>query len=130
MKYVIALVALVAAGYYFYEGYKLDNDRAAFSDLMDQVEYEPVNLFDAKNAIFNYAQVSCHDAKEGLEEKGSSVNDCLDYQQSYKNECETKIFRLAPMNFSDRNELADYGRRYRKCIMPQSFASSSESYLK
>jgi len=122
MKYVVILIAVIALGVYYNNWSDLEHKRTAFPALVKEVSQSNVSLFDAKKAIMLLVQLSCEESKEKLEKRGSSVSECLEYQESFRTECDAKIFRLAPIEFSDTKELLDYSRRYHRCIMPSGFS--------
>ncbi|SFD09725.1 hypothetical protein [Pseudoalteromonas denitrificans] len=122
MKYLFILVAVIVAGYYYNNWLVIENKRTAFPELVKKVSENNVSLFDAKKAIKLLVQLSCEEFKEKLEARGSSVSECLQYQENFQSECDERIFRLAPIEFSDTEELLDYSRRYHRCIMPTGFS--------
>ena len=122
MKYLVIAIAVVALGVYYNNWLDIEHKKSAFPELIKQVSENNVSLFDAKKAIMLLVQLSCEESKEKLEEQGSSVAECLEYQESFKSQCDEKIYRLAPIEFTDTKELLDYSRRYHRCIMPTGFS--------
>jgi hypothetical protein len=122
MKYAVILIAVIALGVYYNNWLDIENKRAAFPDIVKEISQSNVSLFDVKKAIMLLVQLSCQESKEKLEARGSSVSECLEYQESFKSQCDEKIFRLAPIEFSDTEELLDYSKRFHRCIMPKGFS--------
>ncbi|PAJ72907.1 hypothetical protein CJF42_18620 [Pseudoalteromonas sp. NBT06-2] len=122
MRYALILIVVIALGVYYNHWLDIEHKRTAFPALLKEVSENNVSLFDVKKAIFLLVQLSCEESKNKLEKRGSSVEECLEYQLSFKTECDTKIFRLAPIKFTDTKELLDYSKRYHRCIMPSGFS--------
>jgi hypothetical protein len=121
LKLFFSAVVLIIAGFSVNK-YVFSNK--AYDDVTvvtDMISAYPVNMFDFKHTMQNYAHHLCYKNEETLSFQHISVDECLSKLDATKAECERKIFRLAPLNLESEREVLDYSRQYTQCTLPYKY---------
>lgn len=129
MKYALAIVAVSFASYLYYQHMKMEQVKDRYTLLVQKLETTTVNTLDLKAILSLKLQMSCEEAQEELINHGSTKEECLSYHQSFNQECLDKVFRLAPIQLSNKSEFMDYAKRYQRCILPIDLANISATFL-
>ncbi|WP_462158444.1 hypothetical protein [Pseudoalteromonas sp. GB56] len=118
MKYIILIALLVGSGYYYHRYTTTQDNAKALGVLLEEVEYDSVDLFDLKDANIKQIYAICAQNEEMLLGSGRSVSACMQEHDVKRPECESTIFRLAPLTIESKAELLDYSKRYLRCALP------------
>ncbi len=118
MRIVILIIALIA-GYIVYDQHESEARQNAFNTLIETIDEQPLNQFEIKSTLFTQVSARCETVSIEDEER---AKECLNLVSSYKNECDKKVFRLAPIEFSDSENLMVYSERYQKCLFSKEYA--------
>ncbi len=125
MRFIFAIAAIVAA-YLGYQHYDNETRQNAFIDILDTINNQPINQFELKLSLNTQVEARCQAIGKN-ETNLAKMEECLNLIETYKDECELQIFRLAPIEFEDDNEALDYGKRYQKCVYSNQFADLVDS---
>lgn len=117
---ILILIAAIAAAYLGYQHYDNQNRQNAFNALVETIDSQPINQFELKQSLNTQVKARCQ-AIGADETNLAKMEECLNLVQTYKDECELQIFRLAPVEFEDGKEARDYGKRYQKCVLSNQF---------
>ena len=117
---ILFCIAAIAAAYLGYQHYDNQNRQNAFNTLVETIDSQPINQFELKQSLNTQVTARCQSI--GTDETNLvKMEECLNIVQTYQDECELQIFRLAPVEFEDGKEARDYGKRYQKCVLSNQF---------
>lgn len=117
---ILFCIAAIAAAYLGYYHYDNQNRQNAFNTLVETIDSQPINQFELKQSLNTQVTARCQSI--GTDETNLvKMEECLNIVQTYQDECELQIFRLAPVEFDDGKEARDYGKRYQKCVLSNQF---------
>ncbi|MBA6409478.1 hypothetical protein H4J63_09075 [Pseudoalteromonas sp. 5Ae-yellow] len=91
------------------------------TSVTDIITNYPVNMFDFKQTMQDYAHHLCYKNEDTLTSQHITVTDCISKLDDKKIECEKKVFRLAPLNLESKGEELDYSRQYTQCTLPYKY---------
>ncbi|MCQ8876812.1 hypothetical protein NQT69_02020 [Pseudoalteromonas shioyasakiensis] len=86
--------------------------------ISDAYNEYPVDLIDFKLTLVDYVRHVCEENEETLKAFDKDVSDCINSHAKAKQACTVKVFRLAPMKLSSRDELIQYWQEYKECTLP------------
>ncbi|WP_105254103.1 hypothetical protein [Pseudoalteromonas sp. T1lg75] len=119
MKYLVLIVALAAAGYYYLERTRAQSNAEALALVIAESKRQgEVDLFDLKAALTKHVYAICDNNSTMLLETDRTVGDCEDLHDNKHMQCDEAVFRLAPLTITDSDELIDYAKRYVRCALP------------
>lgn len=119
MKYLLLIIALVAAGYFYNRHLESQENAAALNTLFEQLENEQaIDLFPLKKALVKQVYSICDGNQTYLLETGRTVIGCYAIHDEKKPQCDTKVFRLAPMKLNNKQEALEYSQDYIDCTLP------------
>lgn len=116
---IFIVISLLLGGFIFYQQHETVSRQNAFVSLLDKIEQQPLNQFEIKRSLYTQSSARCESINN--EEEGVSSDECLNLVNSYKNECARKVFRLAPIEFTNQQELDVYATRYQKCVFSKQY---------
>ncbi|WP_372769629.1 hypothetical protein [Pseudoalteromonas sp.] len=117
---IFIIITVIAAAYLGYEHYDNQHRQNAFNTLIETIDAQPINQFELKQSLNTQVTARCQAI--GTDETNlAKMEECLNLVQTYQDECELQIFRLAPVEFEDGKEARDYGKRYQKCVLSNQF---------
>ncbi|WP_193155414.1 hypothetical protein [Pseudoalteromonas aliena] len=114
---VIFAVAAFSVNKYYLSG-KIDSEALTVADVI--VSY-PVNIFDFKQTMADYAHHLCYKNEDVLSYQDISARECVNNHDDRKPDCESRIFRLAPLNLKTKEEVIDYSKQYTQCTLPYKY---------
>ncbi|MFY8273418.1 hypothetical protein AAEU32_04775 [Pseudoalteromonas sp. SSDWG2] len=118
MKYVLLIILLAGAGYYYHRYTTTQDNEQAMQLLLEQIEYQNVDLFELKDASVKRVYAICANNEEMLLQSSRSVESCMQAHDSKQPQCAEHIFRLAPLSIESRKDMVDYAKRYTRCTLP------------
>ncbi|WP_105198904.1 MULTISPECIES: hypothetical protein [unclassified Pseudoalteromonas] len=118
MKYLVFIAALAAAGYYYLEHTRSQSNASALNLVLSEARKGEVDLFALKDALTKHVYAICDSNSSRLLESERSVSDCEQLHDIKHAECNERVFRLAPLTITDRDEVVDYAKRYVRCSLP------------
>ncbi|MDO6637529.1 hypothetical protein Q4540_15565 [Pseudoalteromonas carrageenovora] len=121
MKLFLGSILIIVAGFsvnkYVFSSKVYDG----VSTVTDIISVYPVNMFDFKKTMEDYAHHLCYKNEATLNIQHITVTECLSQHENKKLECEKKVFRLAPLNLESEVEVLDYSRQYTQCTLPYKY---------
>ncbi|GEB71485.1 hypothetical protein PC2016_1495 [Pseudoalteromonas carrageenovora] len=121
MKLFLGSILIIVAGFsvnkYVFSSKAYDG----VSTVTDIISVYPVNMFDFKKTMEDYAHHLCYKNEATLNTQHITVTECLSQHENKKLECEKKVFRLAPLNLESEVEVLDYSRQYTQCTLPYKY---------
>lgn len=114
---VIIIVAVFSVNKYVLSNKVYDG----VTTVTDIISTYPVDMFDFKKTMQDYAHHLCYKNEDTLISQNVSVNECISKLDDKKTECEKKIFRLAPISLESEVEVLDYSRQYTQCTLPYKY---------
>ncbi|MEM5509073.1 hypothetical protein WNY98_09355 [Pseudoalteromonas sp. AS71] len=121
MKLLLGFIIIIVAGFsvnkYVFSNKAYDD----VTSVTDIISNYPINMFDFKQTMRNYAHHLCYKNEDTLISQHITVTDCISKLDDKKTECEKKVFRLAPLNLESKGEVLDYSRQYTQCTLPYKY---------
>lgn len=121
MKLILGSILIIVAGFsvnkYVFSSKAYDG----VTTVTDIISVYPVNMFDFKKTMEDYAHHLCYKNEATLNTQHITVTECLSQHENKKLECEKKVFRLAPLNLESEVEVLDYSRQYTQCTLPYKY---------
>ncbi|XQF90115.1 hypothetical protein ACOBV8_16920 [Pseudoalteromonas espejiana] len=118
MKLIFGSVLIVVAGFsvnkYVFSSKAYDGVTA----VTDVVANYPVDLFEFKKTMHGYAHHLCYKNEARLTSQDVTTSECITNHDKKQNECEGKVFRLAPLSLETKAEILDYSKQYTECTLP------------
>ncbi len=87
-------------------------------DVTDVISTYPVDTFDFKQTLQEYARHLCYKNDAALAHANVGVYECIDNHDKRKNACNHKVFRLAPLTLEEQREVVNYAQQYIQCTLP------------
>ena len=121
MRLILGSIVIIVAGFsvnkYVFSSKVYDG----VTTVTDIVAIYPVNIFDFKQTLQNYAYHLCYKNEDRLSQQHVTSHECVDSHDSLKRECEDKVFRLAPLNLQNKEEVLNYAKQYTQCTLPYKY---------
>mgnify|MGYP000094078180 CR=1 FL=1 len=121
LKLLIGSLVIIIAGFSFNKYVFSSKAYDGVTTVTDVISAYPVNMFDFKKTMKDYAHHLCYRNSDTLNAQDISVSACLTNHDEKKLECEKKVFRLAPLNLESEREVLDYSRQYTQCTLPYKY---------
>lgn len=122
MRLIMILAALVA-GVLYYQHTQTVKEQNVFQLLvtdMSDSSRNSVSVFDARDLLNRQIQARCEAL---VYQDPSKAESCVELFSNFKDDCEQRVFRLAPVEFVSSDELASYGKRYENCVLSKEYVS-------
>lgn len=119
---ILVIIIAVIAGYFAFQQYSVYQNKDAFNALIKSIDRKPINQFDLKIALNNQVTARCKSI-ENIDSSILKVDDCINAIESNKDDCDLRVFRLAPVEFTTSEEAFDYGVSYQKCVFGREFSN-------
>ena len=121
MKLLFGSLIIIVAGFsvnkYVFSNKAYDD----VTTVTDIIQTYPINMFDFKKTMQDYANHLCYKNEDTLISQHVSVSECISKLDDKKTECEKEVFRLAPLNIESKGEVLDYSRQYTQCTLPYKY---------
>ncbi|MEM5531386.1 hypothetical protein [Pseudoalteromonas arctica] len=121
MKLLLGFIIIIVAGFSVNKNLFSNKAYDDVTSVTDIITNYPVNMFDFKQTMQDYAHHLCYKNEDTLTSQHITVNDCISKLDDKKIECEKKVFRLAPLNLESKGEVLDYSRQYTQCTLPYKY---------
>ncbi|MBH0018790.1 hypothetical protein I6F40_00170 [Pseudoalteromonas sp. SWXJ133] len=121
MKLLLGFIIIIVAGFSVNKNLFSNKAYDDVTSVTDIITNYPVNMFDFKQTMQDYAHHLCYKNEDTLTSQHITVTDCISKLDDKKIECEKKIFRLAPLNLESKGEVLDYSRQYTQCTLPYKY---------
>ncbi|WP_165735002.1 hypothetical protein [Pseudoalteromonas sp. C8] len=121
MKLLLGFIIIIVAGFSVNKNLFSNKAYDDVTSVTDIITSYPVNMFDFKQTMQDYAHHLCYKNEDTLTSQHITVTDCISKLDDKKIECEKKVFRLAPLNLESKGEVLDYSRQYTQCTLPYKY---------
>ncbi|ATC86654.1 MULTISPECIES: hypothetical protein [Pseudoalteromonas] len=121
MKLLLGFIIIIVAGFSVNKNLFSNKAYDDVTSVTDIITNYPVNMFDFKQTMQDYAHHLCYKNEDTLTSQHITVTDCISKLDDKKIECEKKVFRLAPLNLESKGEVLDYSRQYTQCTLPYKY---------
>ncbi|NMP01423.1 hypothetical protein HHE94_01610 [Pseudoalteromonas arctica] len=121
MKLLLGFIIIIVAGFSVNKNLFSNQAYDDVTSVTDIITNYPVNVFDFKQTMQDYAHHLCYKNEDTLTSQHITVTDCISKLDDKKIECEKKVFRLAPLNLESKGEVLDYSRQYTQCTLPYKY---------
>ena len=121
MKLLLGFIIIIVAGFSVNKNLFSNKAYDDVTSVTDIITNYPVNMFDFKQTMQDYAHHLCYKNEDTLTSQHITVTDCISKLDDKKTECEKKVFRLAPLNLESKGEVLDYSRQYTQCTLPYKY---------
>jgi hypothetical protein len=121
LKLLLGFIIIIVAGFSVNKNLFSNKAYDDVTSVTDIITNYPVNMFDFKQTMQDYAHHLCYKNEDTLTSQHITVTDCISKLDDKKIECEKKVFRLAPLNLESKGEVLDYSRQYTQCTLPYKY---------
>ena len=121
MKLFFGSIIIVIAGFSVNKYVFSNKAYDGVTTVTDIIPTYPVDMFDFKKTMQDYAHHLCYKNEDTLISQHVSVSECISKLDDKKTECEKKVFRLAPLNLESEVEVLNYSRQYTQCTLPYKY---------
>jgi hypothetical protein len=121
LKLLFGSIVIIVAGFTVNKHVLSHKAYDGVTAVTDIIPTYPVNIFDFKRIMQDYAHHLCYKNEGALTAQHISVGDCISKHDDKKTACGKRIFRLAPLNLESEGEVLDYSRQYTKCTLPYKY---------
>jgi hypothetical protein len=117
------ILAAIVAGILYYQHTQTVKEQNLFQLLITEMgdgDIDKVSQFDARDLLNRQIQARC----EALGyQDATKAESCTELFSNFKDDCAQRVFRLAPVEFVNSLELANYGKRYESCVLSKEYVS-------
>lgn len=118
MKIVVASVLVFVVGFSIKKYVVSASTFDKANNIADVMKEYPVDLIEFKLVLKKYIDHVCEQNGEYLERLKSNSDSCINEHQQAKQECISRVFRLAPLKINTESEVKQYGQDYKNCALP------------